>query len=73
MKDFDGDVVRGQRRRLPGLDLVRVQDAGLPAALDPSLTGGWEERDETADAESPGGRTGRSDRTVRPGRLCVVV
>src|SRR5262249_32739631 len=33
-EDFDGDVIRGLRRRLPGLDLVRVRDAGLSGALD---------------------------------------
>lgn len=35
--DFDGDVVRGLRRRLPSLDLVRVQDVGLSAAPDPDV------------------------------------
>jgi predicted nuclease of predicted toxin-antitoxin system len=29
--------VRGLRRRLPVLDLVRVQDAGLSGALDPDV------------------------------------
>ena len=33
-EDFDGDIVRGLRRRLRGLDLVRVQDAGLSGARD---------------------------------------
>ena len=33
-EDFDGDIVRGLRRRLPGLDLARVQDAGLSGAPD---------------------------------------
>lgn len=36
-EDFDGDIVRGLRRRLPGLDLVRVQDAGLSGASDASV------------------------------------
>lgn len=36
-EDFDGDIVRGLSRRLPGLDLVRVQDAGLSGALDPDV------------------------------------
>ncbi len=35
--DFDGDVVRALRRRLPALDLVRVQDVGLSAAPDPDV------------------------------------
>jgi predicted nuclease of predicted toxin-antitoxin system len=34
-ENFDGDIVRGLLRRLPGLDLVRVQDAGLAEASDP--------------------------------------
>ena len=33
-EDFDGAIVRGLRRRLRGLDLVRVQDAGLSGAPD---------------------------------------
>jgi hypothetical protein len=36
-EDFDGDIVRGLRRRLPELDLVRVQDAGLSSAGDPDV------------------------------------
>ena len=32
--DVHGDVVRGIRRRAPGLDLVRVQDVGLRTAND---------------------------------------
>ncbi|MBI3973572.1 MAG: DUF5615 family PIN-like protein [Chloroflexi bacterium] len=36
-EDFDGDIVRGLRRRLPGLDLARVQDAGLSGAPDPDV------------------------------------
>src|SRR5712692_6696596 len=36
-EDFHGDIVRGLRRRLPGLDLVRVQDIGLSGALDPDV------------------------------------
>ncbi|HEV8637809.1 MAG TPA: DUF5615 family PIN-like protein [Chloroflexota bacterium] len=44
-EDFDGDLVRGLRRRLPGLDLVRVQDAGLSGALDPDVLE-WAAREE---------------------------
>ena len=29
-EDFDNDIVRGLLQRLPDLDVVRVQDAGLP-------------------------------------------
>jgi predicted nuclease of predicted toxin-antitoxin system len=36
-EDFDGDIVRGLRRRLPGLDLVRVQDVGLSGTRDPDV------------------------------------
>ena len=32
--DIHGDVIRGLRRREPGLDLVRVQDVGLRTADD---------------------------------------
>ena len=36
-ENFDGRVVRGLLRRLPTLDLVRVQDVGLSAAGDPAV------------------------------------
>lgn len=36
-EDFHGDIVRGLRRRLPDLDLVRIQDAGLYGATDPEI------------------------------------
>jgi hypothetical protein len=35
--NFNGRILRGLRRRLPGLDLVRASDAGLGPADDPSL------------------------------------
>lgn len=28
-EDFDGRIVRGLRRRMPNIDLLRIQDAGL--------------------------------------------
>jgi hypothetical protein len=34
-EDFDNDIVRGMLRRLPTMDIVRVQDVGLSGALDP--------------------------------------
>jgi hypothetical protein len=34
-ENFNADIVRGLLRRLPGLDIVRVQDAGLSGADDP--------------------------------------
>ncbi len=33
-EDFDGRIVRGLRRRLPDLDLLRIQEAGLRAVHD---------------------------------------
>jgi hypothetical protein len=39
-EDFDGDVIRGLRLRLPGVDLVRVVDVGLgggDGADDPAI------------------------------------
>ena len=36
-EDFDYDIVRGLRRRLPGLDVVRVQDVGLLGVADPMM------------------------------------
>ncbi len=35
--DFNGKIVRGLRRRRPGIDLVRVQDVGLANAPDPDI------------------------------------
>jgi hypothetical protein len=36
-ENFNGAVVRGLVRRFPGLDIVRVQDAGLSGADDPVI------------------------------------
>jgi hypothetical protein len=36
-EDFPGAVVRGLLRRLPELDLVRVQDVGLMSTPDPDI------------------------------------
>ena len=36
-EDVPGDIVRGLRRRQPGLDMVRVQEVGLSGALDPDV------------------------------------
>jgi predicted nuclease of predicted toxin-antitoxin system len=38
-ENFNGDIVRGLRRRRPGLDLARVQDVGLTGADDPTVLG----------------------------------
>jgi hypothetical protein len=36
-EDFDCDILRGLLRRLPDLDIVRVQDVGLSGKLDPAV------------------------------------
>jgi predicted nuclease of predicted toxin-antitoxin system len=36
-ENFDGDIVRGLLRRLPELDIVRVQDVGLAETPDPII------------------------------------
>jgi hypothetical protein len=35
--NFNNDIVRGVRRRNPGVDVVRVQDEGLSGADDPTI------------------------------------
>jgi hypothetical protein len=36
-ENFDGAIVRGLMRRNPEVDIVRVQDAGLSGADDPTI------------------------------------
>src|SRR5438309_346543 len=36
-ENFNNDIVRGVRRRNPAMDVVRVQDAGLSEADDPTI------------------------------------
>lgn len=36
-ENFNADIVRGLRRRLPDLDIVRIQDVGLSGADDPAV------------------------------------
>ncbi len=36
-ENFDGNIVRGLLRRLPELDIARVQDVGLSGADDPTV------------------------------------
>jgi len=36
-ENFNNDIVRGLLRRLPDLDLIKVQDAGLSGADDPAI------------------------------------
>lgn len=36
-ENFDNDILRGLRRRRPGLNLARVQDAGFSGMDDPTV------------------------------------
>jgi len=36
-ENFNFDIVRELRRRLPSLDLVRIQELGLSGAVDPDI------------------------------------
>jgi hypothetical protein len=36
-ENFNNDIVRGVRRRNPRIDIVRIQDAGLLGADDPTI------------------------------------
>jgi predicted nuclease of predicted toxin-antitoxin system len=36
-ENFDGDILRGLVRRMPNLDVVRVQDIGLTETPDPTI------------------------------------
>lgn len=36
-ENFDGDILRGLLRRMPSLDVVRVQDVGLGETPDPVI------------------------------------
>ena len=36
-ENLNNDIIRGLLRRQPGLDIVRVQDAGLSGADDPTV------------------------------------
>lgn len=36
-ENFNNDIVRGLFRRQPGLDVIRIQDAGLSGADDPTV------------------------------------
>jgi nucleoside-diphosphate-sugar epimerase len=36
-ENLHGDIIRGLRRRRPGIDLVRAQDVGLYGAGDPAV------------------------------------
>jgi hypothetical protein len=38
-ENFDNNIVRGARLRLPELDFLRVQDVGLTSAADPDVLG----------------------------------
>ena len=36
-ENFNNDIVRGVRRRVAAVDIVRIQDAGLQSADDPTV------------------------------------
>jgi hypothetical protein len=36
-ENFDGDILRGPQRRMPDLDVVRVQDVALAQTPDPTI------------------------------------
>ena len=36
-EDFDNDILRALQRRLPGIDIIRVQDVGLSGYDDPTV------------------------------------
>jgi hypothetical protein len=36
-ENFNADIIRGLLRRLPNLDIVRIQDVGLSGADDPAV------------------------------------
>ena len=40
-ENFNNDIVRGQYRRNPAIDLVRIQDERLSGAEDPELVLEW--------------------------------
>ena len=44
-ENFNGDIVRGLLFRLPDLNLIRVQDAGLEGAIDPAVLA-WAAKDD---------------------------
>lgn len=44
-ENFNGDILRGLRRRLPTLDVVRVQDTSLDETPDPIILA-WAAREE---------------------------
>ena len=51
-ENFDGDIVRGLLRRMPDLDVVRVQDVGLAETPDPNILA-WAAADQTEAHRSP--------------------
>jgi hypothetical protein len=75
-EDFDNDVLRGLLRRLPELDIVRVQDVDLSGASDPVILD-WAERENrivlTHDASTmPAHAYERLDAGLRLSGVCVV-
>jgi hypothetical protein len=48
-ENFNYDIVRGLRRRLPDVDVISVQESGLTGADDPTILE-WAARARLADA-----------------------
>ena len=44
-ENLNNDIVRGLLRRAPALDIVRIQDAGLSGADDPTVLA-WTAREQ---------------------------
>ncbi len=38
-ENFKGEMLRGLLRRMPGVDIVRIQDVGLSGSDDPTILG----------------------------------
>jgi predicted nuclease of predicted toxin-antitoxin system len=44
-ENFNNRIIRGILRRKPGIDIVRIQDAGLSGARDPIILE-WAEKED---------------------------
>jgi Domain of unknown function (DUF5615) len=75
-EDFDNDFLRGLLRRLPDLDIARVQDVGLRQQPDPIILE-WADRHGrivvTHDVQTmPGHAYARLDAGQRVAGVCVI-
>lgn len=75
-EDFDGDVLEGLLRRLPDLDIVRVQDVGLAGQEDPVILAWAEEHDRIVLTHDRRTMTVHANARLRAGQrvagVCVV-